>query len=322
MLKNSALTVEYYNYSDFHAWVKNTIFNNTIDAVVIFSSVMAQYIDKNLYSRMLVDFVDVDSQKWSEYAKTCSWPLSWLYRREGECLLQYERSLALKAKHSFFVTDKERNLFSLLAPESVLKTSALNNGVDSDFFSQNENFKYPFFDVKDNRVIAVVFTGAMDYWPNIDAVVWFLENVFNVLIERNKNYRFYIVGRDPSQKVLNLNSENVFVTGTVEDVRPYLQHAAVVVAPLRIARGIQNKILEAMSMSKPVVASQECVSAIDTTDGLDILSAESAEDFIYKIQLLVEKQCNAESIGRSARLNVLEKYSWTSHLKKIDAHIN
>jgi sugar transferase (PEP-CTERM/EpsH1 system associated) len=320
LLYGDPLTVRYYNSSSFRAWVNNTIKINKIDSIVIFSSAMVQFIDADLYSKTLVDFVDVDSKKWSEFAEKTSFPLSLIYRREGRYLLNYERSLASKVKHSFFVTEKERDVFTTQAPESSLKTSALNNGVDSDYFSSDNNFISPF----DNNTseFKIVFTGAMDYWPNIDSVIWFANEILPALLKINSNFCFYIVGRNPSQAVLNLRSKNIFITGTVDDVRPYLQYASVVVAPLRIARGIQNKILEAMSMSKVVVASTECVKAIDLINGNEILSADSAEDFVRNIQFVIENEDFSDFTGKSARLNILKKYSWSFHLKKIDFHLD
>jgi sugar transferase (PEP-CTERM/EpsH1 system associated) len=282
---------------------------------------MAQFVNKKLYSNMLVDFVDVDSLKWDEYAVKSYFPFSWLYRRESQYLLRYERHLALQARHSFFVTEKERDIFSKIAPESQLKTSALNNGVDSDFFSPSTGFLFP-FEGDRRELITIVFTGAMDYWPNINAVIWFVKHVFFVLVKKYSNIRFYIVGRNPSQAVLDLNSDTVFVTGTVDDVRPYLQHATVVVAPLIIARGIQNKILEAMSMARPVVASTACVEAIESNDGKDILAAKTALNFIDSIDFLINNRDIAESIGCAARINIVNKYSWSSHLKGIDAYLD
>ena len=316
-----ALTLSYYISGNFQAWVDDVIKNNNIDAVVVFSSVMAQFVPASYYSRMLVDFVDVDSQKWSEYSDQKYFPFSWLYRREGTRLLEYERYLALNASHSFFVTEKERALFSTLVPESSFKTSALNNGVDSIFFAPGEEFESPFVR-DDSSSISLVFTGAMDYWPNIDAVVWFANDVFPLLIKIFPNFRFYIVGRNPSQAVLNLQSSSIIVTGAVKDVRPYLLFSTLVVAPLRIARGVQNKILEAMSMGKPVVASVECVRAIDAVDGVHILSAETPSDFVKKIEFLVQNENLSKMIGDAARVNVEKKYSWNSHLKKIDAYLN
>lgn len=321
LFKKSPLSLEYYNSSIFHKFINDIIRNNKIDAVVVFSSVMAQFVDKNLHPQMLVDFVDVDSYKWNEYANKVSYPFSWLYKRESTYLLRYERSLALQAKHSFFVTELERKLFSGLAPESHFKTSSLNNGVDSDYFSSLIDFPFP-FEQSSQELIPIVFTGAMDYLPNIDAVIWFVNNVFVELAKIYSNIRFYIVGRNPSQLVLNLVSNQVLVTGTVEDVRPYLQHAAVVVAPLRIARGIQNKILEAMSMGRPVVASTVCVQGIKSNEGQDIISAETPTEFIEKIVFLIQNKEKAELIGISARATIKAEYSWSSHLKGMDKYLN
>ena len=320
-IKGDALTLNYYNSQKFHSWVTSVVGNNKIDAVVVFSSVMAQFVNADLHSRTLVDFVDVDSKKWNDYAEKAYFPFSWIYKRESIHLLSYERYLASHVSHSFFVTEKERSLFSSYASESVSRTSALNNGVDSNFFSQQKWFLSPFDNFSD-EFLPIVFTGAMDYWPNIDAVIWFAENIFPMLIKVHRNIRFYIVGRNPSQSVLNLKSKSIFITGTVKDVRPYIQHATVVVAPLRIARGIQNKILEAMSMAKPVVASCACVDAIDCTDGVDIYSAEKASDFIRLIDYIINNKNEAELVGSAARRNILEKYSWDFHLKGMNKYIN
>ena len=321
LYKKNALTLNFYKSSKFQNWINKTVENNKIDVILIFSSVMAQFISKDLYSRTIIDFVDVDSKKWSEYAEKVNFPFSWIYRREGKYLFQYERYLALHSRHSFFVTEKERDLFSSQAPETNFKTSSIKNGVDSDFFLQNSNFLFPFA-LTIVQPITLVFTGAMDYHPNIDAVLWFVKDIFSILIKKYSTIRFYIVGRSPSKEVLNLSSESIFVTGTVEDVRPFLQYADVVVAPLRIARGIQNKILEAMAMAKPVVASAQCVSAIDTVDGVEILSANTALDFINNIDYLINNKNEAYLIGCAARNRIIESYSWNSHLKGMDKYLD
>ncbi len=321
--KKDALTLGFYNKTGFRNWINFVVANNKIDAVIVFSSAMAQYVSVDLYSRTLIDFVDVDSQKWKDYADKKSWPLSWIYKRESFYLLKYERSLALKTKHSFFVTEKEVNIFNQNAPESNLKVSALNNGVDSDYFSNSIIFASPFSSNDEGEsIIPIVFTGAMDYWPNIDAVIFFIENVFLTLIKKNPCYRFYVVGRNPTSAIIKFSSKFIIITGTVRDVRPYLQHATVVVAPLRIARGIQNKILEAMSMEKPVIASLECVSAIDAIDGIEIISAVTPDDFVKSIEFISEDSEKANLIGIAARANVVSKYSWKTHLKKINFYLD
>lgn len=316
----NSLSLSYYNVSGITVWINSVLENNKIDAVFVFSSAMGQFVKQNLYTKTLVDFVDVDSQKWTDYSSSAYFPISYFYAREARLLLRYERFLATQVKHSFFVTEKEKSLFGELASECIPKISALDNGVDSEFFAIDKNLPSPFLNNSED-IIPIVFTGAMDYLPNVDAVIWFVENIFPELLSINNNYRFFIVGRNPSKSVLLLKSEFVFVTGTVKDVRAYLQYASVVVAPLRIARGVQNKILEAMSMAKAVVASATCVQAINANDGVDIISADSPEDFINKICFLVDNPNIAAKIGSSARSTILNNYSWAFHLEKMDKYL-
>lgn len=324
LLSNQALGLEYYRDSGLQAWVDRVMAENTIDMAVIFSSVMAQYVEHSRApgTPMLVDFVDVDSHKWTQYAPNHSWPLSWLYRREGQRLLAYERSISAKARRSFFVTANEVALFQSMAPESVTRVDAMGNGVDADFFSPLTDRVSPFTDVASPREeIALVFTGAMDYWPNIDAVTWFAKDILPQLVLARPQIRFYIVGRSPTEEVLALASKSVVVTGTVPDVRPYLQHATLVVAPLRVARGLQNKILEAMAMARPVIASKSCVEVIDVIVGAEIFSAESAEDFIAQISALLQTPERLVSVGATGRCRVLQNYSWDAHLAVIDQYL-
>ena len=272
---------------------------------------------------MLVDFVDVDSAKWTQYAPDHRWPLSWLYRREGERLLAYERAVAAQSKRSFFVTENETDLFRKQAPECSNLVQAMSNGVDSDYFSPDPSRASPFVgDGLAQAPIPIVFTGAMDYWPNIDAVTWFVSDILPALRQTWPGIRFYIVGRSPPQAVLSLASDAVVVTGTVPDVRPYLQHAALVVAPLRVARGIQNKILEAMAMARPVVASQSCVEAIEAKNGEELIAAAGASDFIREICTLLKSPESSDVIGQAGRQRVVRSYSWAAHLAAIDPYLN
>ncbi|WP_210544188.1 TIGR03087 family PEP-CTERM/XrtA system glycosyltransferase [Rhodoferax sp. PAMC 29310] len=325
LITNEALGLSYYHNADLQAWVKQTLAQNKIDAVVVFSSVMAQYFTSSPGNKsipMLVDFVDVDSAKWTQYADNHQWPLSWLYRREGRQLLAYERAVAARAMHSFFVTENEVALFLAQAPECADKVDSLSNGVDGDYFSPDPARASPFEgEGAQSGEIPLVFTGAMDYWPNIDAVSWFANDIFPTLLKARPKLRFYIVGRSPSVSVLALASESVVVTGTVPDVRPYLQHAAVVVAPLRVARGIQNKILEAMAMGRPVVASQSCVEAIDGRGGEDLVAAADVAQFVSEIEALLKSPARALAVGQAGRKRVLANYSWDAHLAGIDRYL-
>ena len=317
LLSGEALTLPYYRDDGLQAWVNKMIAERKIDAAVVFSSAMAQYLGAFPREKTFVDFCDVDSAKWTQYAPAHRWPFSWIYRREGERLLTFERQVAASAARSFFVTENETELFLSHAPECRGKTLPMCNGVDADFFSPEHDLASPYH----AEEIPLVFTGAMDYWPNIDAVKWFAEDILPHLLERWPNLRLHIVGRSPTAMVQELAGERVVVTGTVPDVRPYLRHACVVVAPLRIARGIQNKVLEAMAMGLPVVVAKGCGEAVDAVPERDFLLAESIEDHVRQIMALLESPGRRASMGQAARRQVVLRYSWSAHLSIIDQYI-
>lgn len=326
LLTMQALGLRYYRDAALQSWVNQTRADQKIDATIVFSSVMAQYLDdmpSDSSSPVLVDFVDVDSAKWMQYATNHSWPLSWLYRREGDHLFAYERAVAARSVRSFFVTENETALFKKMAPECADRVESMSNGVDADYFSPDAARASPFASAgRHSDEIPLVFTGAMDYWPNIDAVTWFVKDILPALRQTWPQLRFYIVGRSPQPAVQELACESVVVTGTVPDVRPYLQHAAVVVAPLRVARGIQNKILEAMAMGRPVVASQSCVEAIGARNGAELISADDSDEFIREINALLKTPELAVAIGQAGRQWVVKSYSWDAHLSGIDRYLD
>ena len=312
-----ALTLHYYRDAGLRRWVRETAARERIDAVVVYSSSMVQYADELPGVPVLIDFVDVDSAKWTAYADRHAWPMSWVYRREGDKLLDYERAVARRSRRSFFSTAKEAELFIGLAPECAGDVEPMCNGVDAEFFAPVAGRPSPY----GGDEIPVVFTGAMDYWPNVDAVAWFATEVLPALRQREPRVRFYIVGRSPTPAVRALAADDVVVTGTVEDVRPYLQHAAAVVAPLRVARGIQNKILEAMAMGQPVVAASGCVSALTAQAGRDILAAETAADYVEALAALLADPARAATVGQAGRDCVLAAYAWAAHLSVFDLHL-
>ena len=305
----------YYRDAGLAGWVRDTLAQQTIDASVVFSSAMAQYAPSGL--PMLVDFVDLDSAKWSQYADSRPWPLSWLYRREGARLLDFERKVAARAQHSFFVTPQETQLFQQRAAECSGRVEALGNGVDAGYFTADPERASPYA----HSEPTLVFTGAMDYWPNVDAVVWFCGEALPALRQRWPRLQFVIVGRNPTPAVQALAGDAVAVTGTVPDVRPYLQHAVLVVAPLRIARGIQNKILEAMAMGKAVVATAECAHAIGAREGVEMFTAAEAAAFVAQVDALLHDPSRVAAAGVAARDKVLRNFSWEAHLSGIDRHL-
>lgn len=308
------LSLSYYAHAGMRDWVARQLAEPAIARVLVFSSVMGQFVPQERRPHTVVDFVDVDSDKWTQYAQARPWPLSWLYRREGRTLLAWERKLAARSDAALFVSEAEARHFAQLAPESAAHTGWFNNGVDSDYFSPARDYPNPY----PAASLALVFTGAMDYWPNVDAVVWFAREIFPGVRARHPRAQFVIVGGRPAQVVQELAQlPGVTVTGRVEDVRPYLRHARLALAPLRIARGVQNKVLEAMAMALPVVASPQALEGIQAEAGRDLLVADSADHFAEQVMALLSGA--HPDMGAAARAAMLGHYAWQDNLRRVDA---
>ena len=314
LLSGEALSLPYYRSAQLADWVRTTVAAQGIEQAVAFSGPMAQYLDAPGLQRHIIDFCDVDSAKWTQYAADRRWPLSWLYRREGERLLAFERQASARSDASLFVTAAEAALFTSAAPEAVARTRVMQNGVDADFFSPAHAPVNPY----PAGGPVLLFTGAMDYWPNIDAVSWFATEILPAIRARRPDVRFWIVGMNPAPAVQALAGAGVVVTGTVADVRPYLAHADVVVAPLRIARGIQNKVLEAMAMARPVVLSAAPAVGLAASSGTECEIAADGPAFAQAVIELLDHPERGAPMGTAARDCVLRAYSWPAHLALLD----
>jgi len=309
----------FYRDAGMQAWVDRTVREHGVGRIVVFCSPMAQYADSHAAARRVIDFCDVDSDKWRQYADKKSWPMSWLYRHEAGRLLAYERQVAARFDASLFVSAPEAELFRQLAPESADRIGFFNNGVDTEYFSPDRAYPNP-YEAEGKGGPAMVFTGAMDYWPNIDAVQWFADHVLPLVLAGEPRARLVIVGARPAPAVQALAARpGITVTGSVPDVRPYVAHAAVAVAPLRIARGIQNKVLEAMAMARPVVASPQAFEGIDATPGSELVVADAPED--HASRLLALLRTPGDAMGRAARACVERRYSWPAHLSSIEERL-
>ncbi len=307
------LTMTIYRDAALRAWVDGIREARRADIVLVYSSSMLQYAE-GFDQPLVIDFTDVDSAKWREYSRRRRWPLSWLYRREGRLLARVERTGAARARWSLFATEKEAELFRSLAPESAPRVGVLGNGVDTGYFAPDPHRPSPYAAGE----IPLVFMGTMDYWPNIDAVTWFARELLPQLRARWPALRLHIVGRSPTRAVSALVSEAVVVSGAVPDVRPYVQHAAVVVAPLRLTRGIQNKVLEAMAMARPIVAAAGCIQVIDALPGEHLVAATTGDDYVREISALLGSPERAAALGRAARAHVVATYGWDLRLADLD----
>lgn len=307
------LSLDYYRDGGLRDWVKATMAQHRIGRIVVFSAAMAQYAEDFPAARRIIDFCDVDSEKWRQYAEKKPWPLRLLYRYEARHLLAYERQIAADCEAALFVSRQEADLFRHLAPESAARIGQIGNGVDTQYFAPDCGPAGPNASPFPPGQRTIVFTGAMDYWPNIDAVGWFARDILPLVRRRHPDAYFHIVGARPSAAVQQLaRLDGVGVSGTVPDVRPYVTHAALAVAPLRVARGIQNKVLEAMAMGKTVVLTPQALEGIDARPGSELLLAADAAAFADAVCAALERPDPA--IGRAARDCVESGYGWAARL--------
>jgi sugar transferase (PEP-CTERM/EpsH1 system associated) len=314
LVTGKVLSLPYYRDAKMQAWIQERIAEHDISHLLVFSAAMAQYVlDPELaFERRVVDFVDVDSDKWDQYALQKRWPMSWLYRREGELLLDFERKVARQFDAGLFVSSSEAEMFKALAPESAYKIGFYNNGVNTVYFAPDDGLPNPYSEGER----ALVFTGAMDYWPNIDAVTWFASEIFPQMRAREPDLHFYIVGSSPADVVSRLaRLPGVTVTGRVEDVRPYLQYGLAAVAPMRIARGVQNKVLEAMAMEKPVIVSSKGLEGIDAVHGEHVLLADTPHEYLACLQQLMDGA--QVQMGHKARQRISLHFNWDENLPEV-----
>lgn len=296
-------------------WVKERLASGAISHIFVFSGQMAQYVPADFDCRFIMDFVDVDSAKFESYAGDGNAMMRWVYEREGKKLADFEAEIAQRADASLFVSVAEVKLFQ--ERSGAKNVAALGNGIDTVFYDPNAKYK------KLHPVFAdplIVFTGQMDYRPNIEAVSDFARNALPAIREAHPETTFAIVGRNPTPAVVELSAlPGVQVTGAVDDVRTWLAGADVVVAPLRIARGIQNKVLEAMAMAKPVVASTAAAEGIDAVDGEHLLVARDVSDEAAKVSALLSDTDERLRLGAAARAHVIAHYGWDAQLAPLDS---
>ena len=281
--------------------------------IVVHSSSVAPYVKHIQTVPKLLDFVDMDSQKWLAYGQTRPFPLSIGYRLEAAKLQTAEAELSAHFDVCTCITAAE--LQSLQSYGSARVSGWFPNGVDLDYFNANNNDN-------DYDCNNICFIGRMDYYPNVQAMSRFCEEVFPIIRRERPDAKLTIVGADPVRAVRKLGKlEGVKVTGTVPDVRPYLQRAAVSIAPMLIARGIQNKILEAMASGVPVVASRLAAAGIDAKPGEHFLVADMPENFAAAVLQMLSAPRRRATLARAARRFVEQNYSWGHAMQQFDKFV-
>jgi sugar transferase (PEP-CTERM/EpsH1 system associated) len=306
LVTGEPLSLAYYYSPELARRIRRRACERPFDVVVAFSSSMGQYAAPGV--PLIADFVDMDSRKWDAYSAACRWPLSWVYGTEARRLLAYERWLAGRAYCTLVRTEAERRDCIRLIPEA--RFEVLANGVDLEYFRPEERRR------PDPRI---VFTGVMDYWPNVQAVTHFCEAILPRVRKEVPQASFTIVGSRPTRAVRALGRHpGVTVTGAVPDVRPYLRAAAVAVAPLLLARGVQNKVLEAMAMATPVVVTPAAFRGVDAPEREGLLVADTPEAFACQVATILRDPALAFELGRRGRCFVERNCVWAEKLSRLE----
>ena len=295
------------------AWVRDTIAAQDIESIVVFSGQMGQYVQDDFAGRVVIDLCDVDSAKFEGYA--AAGERVWLNAREARLLAREEERLGARADATVLISAAEAALYrSRLRDPAQVNVQVIGNGIDAQYFDPAGTAPHP--DMARGRGPHFVFTGQMDYRPNEQAAMWVIESLLPVLRARLPEAMFHVVGRNPTPKLMAHHAApGVHVWGEVPDVRPFLAAADAVLAPLLIARGVQNKVLEAMAMTKPVVLTPEAATGIAADDGAHWLVCPPDPVLMAaRIEFLLSDGEAAARIGAAARRFVLERHDWAAML--------
>jgi sugar transferase (PEP-CTERM/EpsH1 system associated) len=280
------------------------------DAILVHCSSMGPYVAGHRGCRKIMDYGDADSEKWFEYSRTAPWPLSLAFRLEGRKVRRYERWLGAQFDAGSVNASRERDVLRAYVPAPI---HVIPNGVDLEYFQSSRAA---------NRVHTphrLIFTGNMSYWPNVDAVRHLVADILPKVRQQIPDLELHIVGMDPTAAVRKLSDGvRVVVTGRVDDVRPYFDEAAVAVVPLRVARGLQNKVLEAMAMRVPVVASEAAYQGITALPNRDLLVAQNPDAFSRAVVRLLREPATREAYAAAGRACVEENHNWNTLLPRLE----
>jgi sugar transferase (PEP-CTERM/EpsH1 system associated) len=322
------LTLPYFYSAKVDVKIKEVIQRKKFDVIYIYSSSMAQYVLDEKNTPKLMDFIDMDSDKWKQYSRFARFPAKIIYGLESNRLRMYEEKIAQSVDCCVVTSLEEAKKFktSILGgmawskgnplPKGQAgmawwpKVEVVPNGVDFEYFKPGQG---------GYEKNCLIFSGRMDYFANVDGILYFYKEILQSIKAEIPDIRLYIVGANPPRKVQKLAQfDNIIVTGFVDDIRPYLEKSAVCVVPLRIACGVQNKILEAMSTGVPVVTTRQALLGIEAVPGRDILVEDDPKRFAQKtIELLKRKELR-NMISQNARRLVEEKFNWNVNLRKLD----
>lgn len=317
LLKRRPLSVSNFYSQELQLQIDRFLSEQKVDALVCSASSVAEYVFKSRvitglqYPPLLImDFMDVDSDKWSQYERQSSFPMKLVYSRESQLLNQYEKRIVNSFDACFLIAEAESELFKNKVVDSD-KVHVMGNGLDTAAF-------YPAPAGVQNESPVFIFTGVMDYKPNIDAVLWFVDNCWAEIHRKHPNAEFIIGGMNPVAEIKCLDSrDGIIVTGFVEDMLPFFHKADIFVAPFRIARGVQNKVLQAFACGLAVVSTPMGAEGIQCENETDILLASRPNEFIDQIDRLVTESGLKQRLVKNALSLIEEHYSWSSQVSPL-----
>lgn len=299
------------------AYVGTVLQSRPISAIYVFSGQMGQYVPADFAGTVVVDLVDVDSAKFEAYAEQAAGARKWLYQREDRLLRREEARLAERADTTLLVSAEEAELLSARLPHPArTNVRALGNGIDTVRFDPALVDPAPALAVA--REPALIFTGQMDYPPNVAAVVRAAHHIMPLVRAAVPGTTLHVVGRQPTAAVRALDGVNgCHVHGAVDDIRPWLRGADIALVPLGIARGVQNKVLEAMAMALPVVLSPGAATGIAARDGAEFVIADEDAALAQAVTMLLRDPAAARELGAAARAFVVRVQSWSAVLEPL-----
>jgi sugar transferase (PEP-CTERM/EpsH1 system associated) len=316
LLRGQPVSLPAFHDREIEAYVADVLATRSISAIYVFSGQMGQYIPADYKGRVVMDFVDVDSAKFDAYASRSGSILNWIYAREGRLLSAEEARLAERADASLLISEQEAQLFRDRLPAGSKagdKVEVLGNGIDSMNF--DPSLVGPETRMLDCSGPRLIFTGQMDYAPNIEAVLRLVDRIMPRVRERFGDATLHVVGRNPVVELLERDGiDGCHVWGRVDDIRTWLKAADMAVIPLEVARGVQNKVLEAMAMALPVVLTRDAATGIAASDGHHFRIADSDDEIIAAIFSLLTDGRRARVKGVAARRYVVANASWQSAL--------
>jgi len=310
LVSHKALSISNFYSLRLQEIIDQLISNESFQNIVCTSSSMAEYIfnsstllkSKNR-PKLIMDFMDLDSDKWRQYGDSSTFPMKWIYKRESALLENYEQNIYRFFDICFFISQAEVDLFCQKNEYTEIPL-AIGNGIEYESFT-------PAIHPPNNNDPVFIFTGVMDYKPNIDSILWFTNNVWPKITINYSESRFIIAGMNPVPSILALTKvKGIEVTGFVDEILPYYHQSDFFIAPLRIARGVQNKVLQAFSCGLPVISTSMGAEGIDYTDGKNILIADTPDAFFDSIEMLIKNKFLYQSLKDNALLLIKNHYSW------------